>query len=205
MRQDFDFYETPDPLTAWLFQEHDIQGQCYEPCVGAGAIVRAANAQEWTPRKRHWTTNDLDPRWAATTHLDASVPEAWTGFPDWVVSNTPFSCWNEIAEHAINRSRIGVALYLRLSAHEPKKGQFRDWWSKFPPSRIYVCPRFAHQRSRKSGKWSTDSVTCCWTIWDKRFTRQEIAYAPASVLEALDAYTPHYRARMDALMAERAA
>lgn len=203
MRHEFDFYETPDPLTEWLFSEHDIQGECYEPCVGDGAIIRASNRIHGA---RNWRTNDLDPRWEANTTLDAASIEAWQLFPDWVVSNTPFSHWNQIAERAYNGSRTGVALYLRLSAHEPKKSEFKGWWSKFPPSHIYICPRFAHQRSRRSGQWSTDSVTCCWTVWDKRAVlEQRIIYAPDSVIDALDAYTPSYRDRMDALMAKRAA
>lgn len=46
----------------------------------------------------------------------------------------------------------------------------------------------------------------CWTVWDKRAVlEQRIIYAPDSVIDALDAYTPSYRDRMDALMAKRAA
>ena len=203
MRHDFDFYETPDPLTAWLFSEHHIIGSCYEPCVGSGAIIRAAAASSLA-EARSWTTNDLDARWGAQTALDATTNGAWS-MHDWTVSNTPFSCWNEIAEQALGYSRVGVALYLRLSAHEPKKSEFRDWWTRHPPSALYVCPRFAHQRSRKSGEWSTDSVTCCWTVWDTRMSGQIIKHAPATVLSALDSYTPLHRSRMDALMKARTA
>lgn len=203
MRQDFDFYETPDPLTRWLFDAHDITGDCHEPCVGSGAILRAT-ATDHGFLDREWTTNDLDKRWRADSHFDATSVAAWLGTrPDWTVSNTPFSCWNEIAELALEESRVGVALYLRLSAHEPKKEKFRDWWTSHPPTALYICPRFAHQRSRKSGEWSTDSVTCCWTVWDKRQSSQQIRHAPASVLAELDAYTPMHRARMDALMKDR--
>jgi hypothetical protein len=204
---DYEFYETPDPLTAWLLDEHHIIGDCREPCVGDGAIIRAASTARGFER-RSWTTNDLDTRWPADSHMDASDRAAWVGVdPDWTVTNTPFSCWQEIAEQAITASKVGVAMYLRLSAHEPKKGKARGWWQRFPPSAVYVCPRFAHQRSKKTGEWSTDSVTCAWTVWDRRMAGhgQILRYAPASVIEALDAYTPGYRERMDALMAARAA
>lgn len=204
MRQAFDFYETPDPLTRWLFEEVSIEGQCYEPCVGNGAIVRAS-ADAFGAADRQWSTNDLDPSWPAETHWDAAQKDAWFngGRPDWTITNPPFSCWNEIAQWAIERSRVGVALYLRLSAHEPKKQEFRGWWSKYPPSAVLVCPRFAHQRSKKSGEWSTDSVTCCWTIWGKRQSVQRIVHAPESLIDVLNDYTPTYRRRMDELMAGR--
>lgn len=200
----FEFFETPATLTRYLFSTHDIRGVIYEPCVGSGAIVRAS-ATSPGHEDRHWITNDLDARWPADGHDDAAADRAWSAPCDWVVTNTPFSAWHEIAEQALRRARVGVALYLRLSAHEPAKSDWRDWWQRHAPTSVDVCPRFAHQRSKKSGEWATDTVTCCWTVWDKRASGQRIRYAPAWVLDELAAETPDFRARMDALMAARAA
>ena len=43
-------------------------------------------------------------------------------------------------------------------------------------------------------------MTSCWCVWLKGETRQVIDYAPESVIDELDAFTPGYRERMDALM-----
>ncbi len=69
------------------------------------------------------------------------------------------------------------------------------------PTGILWLPRFAYQRSKTTGKWTTDSVCACWVIWLKDPNApQFIRYAPESVIDELDAETPAYRARMDRLM-----
>jgi hypothetical protein len=197
---DFEFYETAEPFTRWLFafmRENlsPIQGRCFEPCVGNGAIIRASNHE-------HWFTNDLDPRWPADVHKNAKDLTLWKAHEcDWTVTNPPFTEAVPILSHALNFSRVGVAMYLRLSIHEPlKTGERRTFFADNKPTVTLVLPRFAHQRSRAKGIWSTDSMTSCWCVWLKGETRQFIDYAPESVIDELEAFTPGYRERMDALM-----
>lgn len=68
---DFEFYETPKAFTRWLFDEVQIFGRVFEPCVGNGAIVEASNYGEHLTQ-RNWIANDLDPRWPADFHEDAT-------------------------------------------------------------------------------------------------------------------------------------
>ncbi len=72
----------------------------------------------------------------------------------------------------------------------------------WPPRRVSpALPRFAYQRSKTTGQWTTDSVCACWVIWmTDPGAPQFIRYAPEWVIDQLDAETPAYRARMDALM-----
>ena len=81
----FEYYATPSPFTSWLFTEMahrgmPIVGRIFEPCVGDGAIIRAAalRPQEFGVTNT-WLTNDLDERWPADLHFDASgkVPVRW--------------------------------------------------------------------------------------------------------------------------------
>lgn len=201
LRLDFEFYETPDPFTNWLFHEVEITGRVFEPCVGNGAIQRAS----WPPNRRKWFTNDLDPRWPADVHKDACDRTLWEAHEfDWTVSNPPFTPAIEIIDRAIEFSRVGVAMHLRASIHEVlKNGVRRTWMARHPPTGILWLPRFAYQRSKTTGKWTTDSVCACWCVWIKDETRQFIRYAPESVIDELDAFTPEYRRRMDALMSTR--
>lgn len=203
---DYEFYETPDPVTRWLCrwtaaQGHPIEGVIFEPCVGDGAIVRACAR----PRQA-WRTNDLDSRWCAMP-MDACEVSTWIhhvtpdGLPvDWTVTNPPFSLAVPILSHALCYSRVGVAMYLRLSIHEPlKTGIRRCFFADHPPTAVLMLPRFAHQRSRTKGIWSTDSMTSCWCVWLQKADWQAVAYAPESVIDELEAFTPAYRERMDAL------
>ena len=201
---DFEFYETPKAFTRWLFDEVQIHGRILEPCAGSGAIIAAANTGSY-PHDLTWTTNDLDSRWMANEHLDASHDALWRkiGMIDWTVSNPPFTPAIEIITQALEWSRIGVAMHLRASIHEVlKTGVRRTWMAQHPPTGILWLPRFAYQRSKTTGKWTTDSVCACWVVWLKDpNAAQFIRYAPESVIDALDAETPAYRRRMDMLMA----
>ncbi len=213
----FEFYETPQAFGSYLFRTVDIRGRLFEPCVGAGAIIRAHGDPTV------WRTNDLDPRHPADTHLDAEQPACWAaaGPIDWTVTNPHFSGWMKVLQLALEHSRVGVALHLRASVHEvlrttaqrkkdgtPRKrsADRRTFMRRHTPTGILWLPRFGYQRSITTGKWSTDSVCACWVVWVKDPARaQFIDYAPEWVLEALDAETPEYRACMDALaMADRA-
>ena len=204
MSQDFEFYETPHAFSNWLFDEIDVRGRVCEPCVGSGAIQQA----RWPPNGVSWFTNDLDPRWPADVHKDARDRTLWEAHEfDWTVSNPPFTPAIEIIDRAIEFSRVGVAMHLRASIHEVlKTGTRRTWMARHLPSGILWLPRFAYQRSKKTGEWTTDSVCACCVIWLKDKTRgQFIHYAPESVIDELNAETPAYRKRMDAIMAERKA
>lgn len=200
---DFEFYETPEAFSTYLLKEAHISGRVLEPCVGNGAIVATSSRFKPAYNARQWITNDLDPRWTADHHLDATQPELWNavGRVDWTVTNPPFSPALEIIEHALNHSRVGVAMHLRASIHEVlKTGKRRTWMYEHPPTEILWLPRFAYQRSRTTGQWTTDSVCACWVIWRPGHFAQRIRYAPEWVIDALDAETDTYRERMDALM-----
>jgi hypothetical protein len=147
-----------------------------------------------------WLTNDIDTRWAADRHQDAREL-LYHEHVDWVVSNPPFTPALKIIERALELSRVGVAMHLRASIHEVlKTGTRRTWMRERRPHGILWLPRFAYQRSKTTGKWTTDSVCACWVIWLKDLNApQFIDYAPEWVIDALDRETPAYRKRMDQL------
>ncbi len=202
---DYEFYPTPDPFTHWLFQDQHIIGDVAECGVGDGAIIRAAETSgDGECKRRVWKTNDLDPRWRADFHMDATKPELYSalGNVDWHVGNPAFTIAVQSIQLQIEHARIGVAMHLRASIHEVlKTGPRRTWLAKCPPTGILWLPRFAYQRSKKTGKWTTDSVCACWCIWLKdKNAPQFIRYAPESMLRELTKFTLTYRTRMDLLM-----
>lgn len=214
MTNKFEFYETPAAFTRWLFRVmagiQPISGRVFEPCVGDGAIIRASDLHQMefgVPTR--WVTNDLDAHWTADQHQDARYAKLYRdiGTVDWIVSNPPFTPAIQIISCALDAARVGVAMHLRASIHEVlKTGVRRSWFAEHQPSGILWLPRFAYQRSRKTNKWTTDSVCACWVVWLKdREATQFIRYAPESVIDELATETPAYRTRMDALMKGRAA
>lgn len=222
MSADYEFYETPQAFTRQLLRCPHLpfltgRGLCapdphpavmFEPCVGSGAIIHAA--KDARPDLT-WITNDLDGRWDADFALDAAQPEVWSlasGFPGvgWVITNPPFSQSLEILDHALRVAKRGVAMHLRASVHEVlKTGPRRHWMREHPPTGVIYLPRFAYQRSRTTGRWTTDTVGACWVTWVRGATGQFIDYADEQCLEELASETPRYRTRMDELMATRRA
>lgn len=199
----FEFYETPDPFSEFLFDEVNITGRVCEPCVGSGAIIRASDRHR-THLERQWVTNDLCPAFASEWNLDATKGELYTavGDVDWFVSNPPFSPAIDIVNYCLEHARVGVAMHLRISINEPlKRGPRRSFLVDRPPTGLLFLPRFAYQRSAKSGKWSTDSVTSAWHIWRKDNPAQFIRYAPPLVVQQTTRYTKTHRSRMDQLLA----
>lgn len=199
----FEFYPTPTPFTQWLSDEIEISGRCADVCVGNRAIPAAL------PKSLSWVTNDIDPRWPARYHLDASAPALYRGLGavDWHITNPPFTLAIPILDHCVKHAHVGVAMYVRVSIHEVlKTGIRRSWMTEHPPTGLLFLPRFAYQRSPTTGAWATDSLTCCWAIWYRDpAVPQFIRYAPSWVGDALDAFTPDYRSQMDALMGHKEA
>lgn len=204
---DYQFYPTPDPFTHWLFRDQQIRGRIAELGVGDGAIVRAACAvSDRYSGPAAWVTNDLDRRWPAHYHMDARSPALYDaiGPVDWHVGNPAFTIAVDSINLAIDHARVGVAMHLRASIHEVlKSGIRRTWLAQRTPTGILWLPRFAYQRSNKTGMWTQDSVCACWVIWMKDpSVPQFIRYAPEWVIDDLKTFTAAYRDRMDALIEE---
>jgi predicted RNA methylase len=216
---DWEYYATPLAFTRYLYwamakRGTPITGRCFEPCVGDGAIVAASTMPMHipgvAPDTRRWQTNDLDERWPANQHGDAAMTSVWhhkdvRDVTDWTVTNPPFTPALKIIDQALRFSTVGVAMHLRASIHEVlKTGIRRTWMREHTPTGILWLPRFAYQRSKTTGKWTTDSVCACWVIWIKAInTQQFIDYAPEWVIDELDGGTTLYRAEMDRIMADR--
>jgi hypothetical protein len=213
-RDRFEWYPTPGAFTRYLFDTMEIRGRILAPCHGDGSIQRDSLVcpDASGGAARQWITNDIDPRWPADHHVDATAETLWRQLEtdgvdvDWVIDNPAFTIAIEVIEHALSTARVGVAMHLRASIHEVlKKGPRRTWMARNPPTGILWLPRFGFQRSPKSGKWSQDSCCSCWVIWltDPTPGKQFIEYCPERYLVQLHRDTPAYRARVDQMQLKR--
>lgn len=196
----YEFYETPEPFTQWMIDEvvaltgaYDFGVVC-DPMFGLGAITRAFNRGRLRAR---WVTGDLDPRRAVDVTGDATQYDTWRALVraareipyahgiDWTVTNPAFSATLPLLELALRYSTRGVAVHVRSTINEPLKtpGLGRSFLREHPPTMTLWLPRFSYRRSRTTGKWATDSATCCWLVWI-RDHRQVVRYAPEWVIDA---------------------
>lgn len=162
-RRKHDFYETPPHYIDALLSRVHIVGDIFEPCVGTGCISKRIDTSQ-----RNVYTNDIDKRRKADWHFDAAEVEGWEEhvsetLVDWVITNPPFNRWLDIARIAVMRTP-NVALLARLSILEPTEDR-EVFWTLHPPTGLIVLPRYSF-RLNDAGKRQTDSVTCCWVIWE---------------------------------------
>ncbi len=99
-------------------------------------------------------TNDIDPTAPTPNHHDLRKRWMWESVaPDWCVTNPPFCLLGETFNLALDYSRKGVALLVRLSVLEVCKG--RERIELYPPDRMIVLPQI---KFRGQG---TDNVSVC--------------------------------------------
>ncbi|MGR3277108.1 hypothetical protein ACSYAD_18560 [Acaryochloris marina NIES-2412] len=163
-----DFYPTPAPITHQLMSKNPIGGSVLEPCAGHNAISDVLDGYERISIVL--STDLLWPIGPGRTTNDATDPQYWEEAPkvDWVVTNPPFSVAEKIIPLAYEHADKGIAFLLRLSYLEPCND--RKLWLKDHADQmkqvIVVSPRIRFRSDTKG----SDSVTCAWFIWDKRFS-----------------------------------
>ena len=85
---------------------------------------------------------------------------------DWIVTNPPFRRAEEFALKALDRARVGVALFTRLQWLETV-GRYQRLFKDHPPTLIAI---FAERVPLHMGRWEPRGSTAtgyCWLIWVK--------------------------------------
>lgn len=89
------------------------------------------------------------------------------GVYDWVITNPPFRLAQQFIEHAWARTRVGVAVLVRIQILETH-GRYRDLFAKHPPSEIcqYV-ERVPIYKGRLAPEDRNTATAYCWLLWRK--------------------------------------
>jgi hypothetical protein len=165
-RREDDFYRTPAWMTQALLRRIVLPGgwQVLCPCAGDGAIVRQL------PADVHVITNDIVQRDPLVPDflLDATQRRSWdifggAGRVDLTLDNPTFELTFPIAQHAVERSRMGVALLQRCTWPEPTEER-DEWLAMHPPSAEIRMPRWNFRSV--DGKGGSDSACPSWFIWN---------------------------------------
>jgi hypothetical protein len=176
MRRANDFYPTEEALTRDLLRYVPICGEVGEVCAGQ---MDMANVLRNDGCISSVITNDIVPHSGLdfvsdATQLDSAV---WQREYDYVVTNPPFSVAFDILRNAWVRTRIGVALLLRLSFLEPVGGRYDDdgkfyWlddargqWLKDHERDLSHMIIFGSSRPSFTGNGRHDNVTTAWMVW----------------------------------------
>ena len=177
-----DYYPTPEAITRELIKRVDLQSAVLEPCCGQGAISEAL--KKYAQRVTIVFESDIASidrlaqcvKHPERVNRDATTQAFWNywdqyGMPiSWVVTNPPFSCAAEILAHAWEYAEEGCAFLLRLSFLEPT-GNRAEMLKSMSDHLRYVIPVSPRPKFRRDTTGS-DSVTCAWFVWDKRWSWQ---------------------------------
>lgn len=142
------------PLTMW------------EPFAGAGAYMDA-----WQ-HCRPWDTvvaGELDPGAPTVASGRVARADVFDGppceRPDWIVTNPPFSLFDDLLPVLLSHAAVGVSLLLVGQSMAPGA---RDWlWDNAPPDEVcWVTPRMGFDRPGK--KDGTDMREYALVTWLRR-------------------------------------
>lgn len=154
VRNDADFYVTPEgafkPLIPWLPR----QTYFWEPCCGDGRLIRwlresgrEAGGADLNPRPE-WPCDPVD-------FLEDESPR------NFIITNPPFSRAQECVDRALSNS-TEVMMLLRLNFLGAQKR--REWWRMNEPSALFVLSA----RPDFTGGGG-DSCEYAWFYWGHRF------------------------------------
>lgn len=164
-----DFYPTPPVITRAILPHIEGIKYFFEPCSGKGAIADVLRVENGL------IGHESDIAWIAPLGVkDATTEEFWVHWSrlydsEWLtITNPPFNVADRIIPLAYEYSPLGCLMLLRLSYLEPtvKRGQ---WLEDHADNLRLVMPVNPRIRFRADVK-GTDSVTCAWMWWDKRWS-----------------------------------
>ena len=89
-----------------------------------------------------------------------------------IIGNPPFALMEEFVAKLRPTLELGGWLVLVGSMNLWGSQARVKWFQKYLPARQYVLPaRVFYQRSKTTGKWSSDSVPNCVFVWERGKTR----------------------------------
>lgn len=176
-RSPYDFYPTPKQafVSFWEADKENWNNTTtvFEPCAGDGAIIKFL--KEVKPELRI-AANEIDEAHADHLyHSGADKVDFYDFFGyepnfcyDTVITNPPFSLAQEFITTILTKWRPKrTIMLLRLNFLGSQKR--KEFWNKFPPSRIYVLSK----RPSFTGG-GTDSQEYAWFVWDNNEYKQQI-------------------------------
>ncbi len=172
-RYDFDDYPTPRWCVARLMETPRLAGvrAVWEPFAGQGLLLD--ELLRWLPEIEAVYATEIQTEHVAAgrgavpraewTHADAlscAVPSVTH-----VITNPPFKHAQAAVERFLGAGVPSVTFLLRLNF---LGGADRTAWLRTcMPRYVDVLPnRPAFRRSKKTGKWGTDSIEYAWMTWE---------------------------------------
>lgn len=154
IRQDFDFYPTPEYITRCLMDRINFDGDIWECACGDGRMAEVLKS---------YGNNII-----CTDLIDRGYEKAESGVDfllnntkaDNIVTNPPFNLAYEFIEQGLRLANKKLALLLPIRYLTGKKRT--DLYKQFPPSKIIVIPNKVDFLGD-----GNPVMEFAWFVWDK--------------------------------------
>lgn len=155
VREENDFYPTPDRATLELLKRIDLKGLVWECACGDGAISKLLPPDT--------ISTDLIYRNYGEGEID--FLNTWKSV-DWIITNPPYSLGLEFAKHGLECSQ-NVCLLLKIQFVEGSKRY--KFFKENPPKKILVFSK--RLDINKNGVKTKNSTMFCfaWFIWERGY------------------------------------
>lgn len=169
-----DFYATPPEATESLFSVETFMGNVWEPACGDGSMSRVIE------QYNQCISSDLRDRGYGKTGIDFLKTNSRAMGYDLcsnIITNPPFSLFQEFAEKALYEANEKVALFGKLQALEGQKRA--TFLQNSPLKSIYVFKKRINPMRNGSPvdengkKWSS-TMAFAWYVWDKEYVGKPI-------------------------------
>lgn len=148
-----------------------------EPCANRGYMV--VPLEEYFGEVEAADVHDYGVGYPVLDYLFGHLPES----VDWTVANPPFRLAAQFIARALQTSRCGIAVFVRLAFLEGEE-RYRDLFAVNPPSailqfseRVVIHKGVMRQKGEKywdpdandgEGKWrsASSATSYCWLVWE---------------------------------------
>lgn len=171
IREENDFYATPEIATKLLLELETFQKNVWEPACGLGHISKVLNLNGYKVKNSDLIKRDFK----ETEVIDfLKTKEKFKGD---IITNPPYKYAKEFIEKSFevieNKSKIAMFLKLQFLEGKNRKSLFK----KYPPKIVYISS--SRLLCALNGDWKNNSVNSgavcyCWYIWEKGYSGQTI-------------------------------
>ena len=161
-RAEADWYLEPRWTVDLLLDAEPINGVVYDPACGSGNIVRAC-----LERGMLAYGSDLHDRGFGCPDVDFIGPQFQAIRPAAIISNPPFSLFEQFVEQALRLVAHKVCMLARLAVLEGM-ARHQALWEPNPPTRVWVLSKRASMPpgDRPDIKPTGGQAAYCWLVWD---------------------------------------
>lgn len=162
IREENDFYATDPKAIIKLLEHETFNKNVWEPACGEGNLSEVLKDNGYNV----YSTDLIDRGYQDDLIDFIKSDNQWFGD---IITNPPFKYTSEFIIKSLASVPKGskVAMFLKL-AHLTGKKRYREIYSKYPPSKVYVFSgKISCSKNNNPEGFKNGAINYAWFIWEK--------------------------------------